>query len=109
MTDLCKNDNPEQIKCALAILGDRYTALLIRSMHDGPKRFKDFEQEIDGISPRTLSQRLTMLEENGIAEKNQCPDSPGRSHYELTESGRDLDAVLHSMAEWSRKHVKVAA
>ena len=108
MTDLCKNDNPDQIKCALAIIGDRYSALLIRLMHDGPARFKDFEEGIEGISPRTLSQRLSMLEENGIIEKNTCPDSPGRNQYELTEAGNDLDKVLHSMAEWSKKHAQTA-
>ena len=105
MSDMCTSDNPEQLKCALAILGDRYTALLIRLMHDSPQRFKDFEKAIPEISPRTLSQRLTMLEDNGIIEKNTCPDSPGRRQYELTEAGHDLDAVLHTMAEWGRKHL----
>ena len=109
MTDLCKNDNPDQIKCALAIVGDRYSAIMIRLMVDGPQRFKDFEEGVEGISPRTLSQRLTMLEDNGIIEKNTCPDSPGRCHYELTEAGRDLDTVLHSMAEWGRKHAQQVA
>ena len=106
MNDMCKNDSPEQIKCALQILGDKYSALLIRLMHDKPQRFKDFEEAIPEISPRTLSHRLSMLEENGIIEKNACPDSPGRCQYELSEAGKDLDAVLHSMAEWSKKHIQ---
>lgn len=106
MNDLCINDSPEQLKCALAIIGDRYSALLIRLMHDEPRRFKDFEAAIPGISPRTLSHRLAMLEENHIIEKTTCPDSPGRNHYELTDAGKDLDSVLHAMAEWSQKHVQ---
>ncbi len=104
MNDMCKNDNPELLKQVLCILGDKYSALLIRLMHDEPQRFKDFENKIEGISPRTLSQRLAMLEEHGVIEKNICPDSPGRFHYELSEAGKDLDEVLHSMAAWSRKH-----
>ena len=105
MKDMCTGDSPEQLKRTLAIIGDRYSALLIRLMHDKPQRFKDFEQAIPEISPRTLSHRLSMLEENGIAEKNTCPDSPGRCQYELSQAGQDLDDVLHSMAEWSKKHL----
>jgi len=103
MTDSCKNDSLDSIRCALGIIGDRYTALLIKSMHDGPMRFKDFEKTIDGISPRTLSQRLTMLEEQKIIEKGTCPESPGRLHYKLTQSGLDLDGVIHSLAEWGKR------
>ncbi len=105
MTDLCTKDKPEELRQALAIIGDKYSALLIRLMHEEPQRFKDFEQAIPDISPRTLSQRLVMLEEKGILEKKTCPTSPGRNHYELTQAGKDLDAVLHSMAEWSKKHL----
>jgi DNA-binding HxlR family transcriptional regulator len=109
MTEMCTNDSPELIKQTLGILGDKYTALLIRLMHDSPCRFKDFEEKIPGLSPRTLSQRLDMLVQNGIAEKTTCPSSPGRYQYELTQAGVDLDDVLHSMAIWSKKHLKVTS
>ncbi len=102
---MCKQDSPEELKQTLEIIGDKYSALLIRLMHDSPQRFKDFETAIPQISPRTLSHRLAMLEDKGIIEKNTCPDSPGRCHYELSDAGKDLDAVLHSMAEWSKKHL----
>ncbi len=105
MTDQCKNDNPELLKQTLEIIGDKYSALLLRLMHDGPQRFKDFEESVEGISPRTLSQRLAMLEERGLIEKNTCPESPGRCHYELTSAGKDLDEVIHSMAMWGKKHL----
>lgn len=104
MTDLCKNDAPDSIKAALEIIGDKYTALLIRYLHESPKRFKDFEDKIEGISPRTLSHRLSMLEEHGIIEKNTCPESPGRCQYELTTSGKGLDEVVHALAKWGRGH-----
>ena len=105
MTNSCKNDSPELIRKALEIIGDKYSALIIRMMHEKPQRFKDLEQAIKGISPRTLSQRLSMLEMHGIIDKAQCPESPGRCHYQLTQSGKDLDQVIHSMAEWSRHNL----
>ncbi len=104
MTNLCKNDGSDSIKTALKILGDKYSALMIKFMHEKPQRFKDFEQNIPGISPRTLSQRLAMLETSGIISKHVCPDSPGRNQYELTQAGQDLDQVIHCMANWGEKH-----
>lgn len=104
MNTLCKNDKPELLAQVLQIIGDKYSALLIRSMHDEPQRFKDFEEKIEGISPRTLSQRLSTLEAQGVICKEVCPESPGRSQYELTQAGKDLDEVLHAMANWSKKH-----
>lgn len=107
MSSLCESDKPELVQQTLEIIGDRYSALLIRLMHDQPRRFKDFEKLVPGISPRTLSQRLAMLEETGIVDKTTCPSSPGRSHYELTQAGKDLDEVLHAMASWARNHLEL--
>lgn len=105
MNSLCIKDNPECIKETLAIIGDKYSALLIRVLNEGPKRFKDFEASVPGISPRTLSMRLAMLEEKGIVSKDMCPDSPGRCQYDLTDSGKELDSVVHAMAEWGTKYM----
>ncbi len=51
MNDMCKNDNPALLKQVLEIIGDKYSALIIRMMHDDPQRFRDFEEKIDGIAP----------------------------------------------------------
>src|SRR6056297_2599720 len=105
MNSLCTNDKPECIKQTLDIIGDKYSALMIRQLNEGPKRFKDFESNIEGISPRTLSMRLSMLEEKGIISKDTCPDSPGRCQYELTNAGKELDSVVHAMAQWGTKYM----
>lgn len=101
MTHKCSGDPPEFIRKALGIIGDKWTALILRRLHEGPKRFTDLENEIEGINPRTLSQRLEKLTDKGLIEKES---NDPRSAYALTEMGEDFDSVLHQMALWGKKY-----
>jgi DNA-binding HxlR family transcriptional regulator len=104
MTPLCDKDNPDNVHSALAVLGDKWSALILKLLHEGPKRFKDFESALDGISPRTLSQRLDRLLEQQIICQETCPDSPGYCEYVLTDKGKALDPVIHAMAKWGHRY-----
>lgn len=84
---------------AMAVIGQKWTALILRDLAGGPQRFADFERSISAINPRTLSRRLDELEASGIVRRLT---SPGR--YELTAKGRDLIPVLEQMAAWGDKY-----
>lgn len=103
MTPLCDQDQPENIESALLILGDKWSALILRLLHASPRRFKDFEHLLD-ISPRTLSQRLEHLQAAGVVERQTCPESPGYFQYHLTKKGLALDPIIHEMALWGKKY-----
>ena len=89
---------------ALAILGDKWTPLIIKEMTACPQNFSDLEKLLVGISPRTLSQRLGKLVDEGIIAKNIYCEHPPRYNYFLTEKGTDLQDILGSMASWSAKY-----
>ncbi|MBC7746463.1 helix-turn-helix transcriptional regulator [Pedobacter sp.] len=92
------------IQSAMDIIGTKWTALLLRDLTSGPKRFSDFERSISELNPRTLSRRLDDLQEHGIVET--CDSLGGGSHlsYRLTKKGEDLLPVLRKMAEWGEKY-----
>jgi DNA-binding HxlR family transcriptional regulator len=92
------------ISCAANILGNKWTALLLRDLAAGPKRFGEFEQSLKGISPRTLSQRLDDLEQEGIITKKSFAEVPPRVEYRLTDKGQDLLPILKSMAAWGARY-----
>lgn len=92
------------IACAANILGSKWTALILRDLSGGPKRFKDFEASLPGISPRTLSQRLDELEAEGVVSKKSFAEVPPRIEYTLTEKGYDLLPILKQMAAWGSKY-----
>lgn len=97
-------EKPGCIKYALEIMGDKWTGLLLRELCVGPRTFSDLEKAVVGISPRTLSQRLDMMQENQIITKNEYCDKPKRCNYALTPKGVELQEILIAMANWSDHH-----
>lgn len=92
------------IASAMKIIGNKWTALLLRDLYSGPRRFGELERSLAGISPRTLSQRLDDLEQCGIILKKSYQETPPHTEYSLTEKGNDLVPVLQQMAAWGTKY-----
>lgn len=92
------------IASAMQIIGNKWTALILRDLTTGPKRFCELEKSVGNINPRTLSQRLDDLEEHGIVTRQSFAELPPRTEYSLTEKGADLIPVLKQMAAWGEKH-----
>jgi DNA-binding HxlR family transcriptional regulator len=86
------------------IVSGKWTLLILRDLGEGPCRFTQLERSLAGISPRTLSQRLRALEEEGIIARHVYPESPPRVEYALTSKGRDLGPIVDAMrcygAQW---------
>lgn len=92
------------VKAATEILGDKWTPHLLRYFtNEETVRFCQLQELTGGINPRTLSARLTYLEETGIIEKLTLETS-SRCEYQLTEKGRDLMPILQNMHNWSEKY-----
>lgn len=92
------------IAAALRVVGQKWTALIIRDLCSGSKRFGELEKSVAGINPRTLSQRLDALERYGIVTKHIFAEVPPRTEYTLTKKGSDLVPILRQMAAWGDKH-----
>ncbi|MFC5186877.1 winged helix-turn-helix transcriptional regulator [Actinomadura harenae] len=88
---------------ALERVGDRWTLLVIRDLLTGAKRFTDLMERLGGITPKTLSQRLRELEDNGIVAADR---EPGRREvwYHLTPAGADLGPVIDTLGQWGLQH-----
>ena len=87
--------------CAVAatadVIGAKWTALLVHDLSEGPRRFTELEHSCRGISPRTLSERLRALENEGIVVRRSYTESPPRVEYELTQKGDDLLPIIEEM------------
>ena len=92
------------IAAAMEIIGNKWTALILRDLFAGPKRFCEFEKSVGTINPRTLSQRLDDLEQHGIITKKSYAEVPPRIEYTLTKKGEDLLPILEKMAAWGTKY-----
>jgi DNA-binding HxlR family transcriptional regulator len=84
---------------AMAVIGDRWTVLILRDALRGLSRFDQFHERL-GCGRMILSQRLAHLVENGVLETQEYQAHPPRHDYRLTEQGRALGGVLMMMAQW---------
>lgn len=92
------------ISGAMEIIGNKWTALILRDLTIGKKRFSELEKSVGGINPRTLSQRLDDLERHGIITREYFAEVPPRAEYTLTKKGQDLIPVLEQMSAWGNRY-----
>lgn len=85
------------------IISGKWTLLIIRDLASGVKRFNQLERSLHGISPKTLSERLRSLEEDGIVLRQTFAEVPPRVEYTLTEKGNDLVQVIESMRTYGKQ------
>src|SRR5215210_4147037 len=106
MSERRMNDVHDCTGCAVAatsdLIGSKWTSLLIHDLSEGPRRFTQLEHACPGISPRTLSERLHMLEVHGIVVRFSYPESPPRVEYELTDKGQALLPIIAAMRRFGR-------
>ena len=87
----------EAVAASSEIIGAKWTSLIIYDLGGGKRRFRELEQLCEGISSRTLAERLRQLEREGIVRRHSYPESPPRVEYELTEKGLALLPIIDAM------------
>jgi DNA-binding HxlR family transcriptional regulator len=75
----------------------KWTLLVLRDLAGGTCRFGELQRSLEGISPRTLSQRLRALEEEGVLERAEYAEMPPRVEYSLTRKGEALLPIVEAM------------
>ncbi len=82
---------------AARMLGDRWTLVILRDLADGPMRFSELENSSEGISPRTLADRLRQMEGAGLISRESFREIPPRVEYSLTSKGAATLPVIDAL------------
>jgi DNA-binding HxlR family transcriptional regulator len=103
-------DDSCSIARSLAVLGERWTPLILREAFLGATRFAEFRDRL-GVAPDVLSDRLATLVEYGVLEREAYrePGSRTRHAYRLTDSGRELQILLGALQQWGDEHLPCPA
>ncbi|QWT19551.1 helix-turn-helix transcriptional regulator [Bacillus sp. NP157] len=91
------------ISRGLALVGDAWSALILRDAGRGMTQFDQFRTSL-GIAPNILSRRLKSLTEGGVLERRRYSERPPRDEYILTEAGTAFLPILAAMGEWGRRY-----
>jgi DNA-binding HxlR family transcriptional regulator len=89
------------VAMASEVLAERWTLIVVRELLAGSRRFNQIRRGVPRLSPTLLKQRLQTLEKAGIVERQAGED--GGFDYLLTQAGRELQSVVHSMGEWGQR------
>ncbi|GAA0491257.1 HxlR family transcriptional regulator [Paractinoplanes deccanensis] len=91
---------------SLAVVGERWSLLIVREALDGARRFGEFHARL-GIAKNLLTTRLDSLVAAGVLRRvpYQEPGSRQRFAYELTEQGEALRPTLVALLEWGDKYL----
>jgi DNA-binding HxlR family transcriptional regulator len=93
------------IETTFRIIGKKWTVLIIREILRGHKQFNRFMENIIGITPKVLTERLRELERHGIIKREIISEYPIRVEYSLTDIGRGFEPVMLSAASFSMKYM----
>jgi DNA-binding HxlR family transcriptional regulator len=91
---------------AIELIGGRWTGALVRLLMGGRARFAELRDAIPEISDRMLSERLRVLETEGIITRHVLPDPPIRVEYELTTKGKELQKSLEAIGHWAERWIQ---
>jgi DNA-binding HxlR family transcriptional regulator len=96
-------DQPCSVARSVAVIGDRWTLMILRDLFLGIRRFEDFERRLR-ISRSIIADRLRRLVDEGVLRKEAYQENPVRHEYRLTDKGRALHPVIMSIVHWGDTH-----
>jgi DNA-binding HxlR family transcriptional regulator len=88
------------VACTADIIGAKWTAVIVHDLSEGPRRFSELERSCPGISPRTLSERLRVLEQDGFIAR---ASERRRVDYQLTDKGEALLPIIDEMRRFGHE------
>ena len=97
-------EGPPGLRLALGRVGDRWTLLVVNALLAGPRRFNELQEQVAGIAPNVLAQRLRQLERDRLVVSAPYSARPVRYAYELTGQGAALAGALRLLANWGADH-----
>jgi DNA-binding HxlR family transcriptional regulator len=102
--DLSHRFDGESVGRTLALVGERWTLLILREAFFGVRRYGQLARNLNIPRP-TLSARLRTLVDAGLLERVPYAHDPDRHEYRLTDAGRDLFPAILALMRWGDAHL----
>jgi len=88
---------------ALNVLGQKWVLRILRVLGDQTQRFCELQDALGGANSATLSQRLKLLEDEGMIERRAISAVPPWVEYSLSAKGADLRAAIADIDRWAER------
>ena len=95
---------PRPLETASAFLSKKWSISLVITIGNfGKLRFNDIERRLEGITAKTLTDRLKELEKEKIVKRKVYSEIPPRVEYSLTKRGMQVMKALIPLIRWAEK------
>ena len=92
------------VRDSLYVIGGKWKLPIIITLMEGPRRFRELQRSLDGITPKVLSKELKELELNAFVVRTVYDTTPVTVEYQLTDYSKTLKPVLNSLRIWGEQH-----
>jgi DNA-binding HxlR family transcriptional regulator len=96
-------------RALLDLLANKWSALAIGALEDGPLRFGELRRRLQGVSPKVLTQTLRRLEDHGILTRVVYPSVPLHVEYSLSDLGMSAAVPLGAVRDWVERNIDKTA
>lgn len=86
-------------------IGDKWTAMVVLCLEDGPRRFNELRVPLRRVTPKVLAETLRSMERDGLITRFAYDENPPRVEYELTPLGRSLLTLVDAARSWCSEHM----
>jgi DNA-binding HxlR family transcriptional regulator len=103
----CRSEEWCALKSTSKILGHKWVPVITYHIYENEEiRFSELQEEIGGITNKTLSNNLDRMQEQGIVNRNVEDDKPVKITYGLTGFGEKLLPLIEEMISWGQNNLK---
>ncbi len=97
---------PDHLLDSAALLSKKWHPAILHLLADrGPLGFSDLEDRLTTISAKVLTDALADLQESELIERRELQQRPLRVQYALTRAGKELAAIVDSLATWGEQYL----
>lgn len=100
---------PCPLTAALAVLGGRWSLIVLYWLAEGTQRFSDLQWLIPDVTQKMLTSTLRRLESAGLVDRRVYPEVPPRVEYSLSKHGRSAQPVIDAVRTWGHHHLEQEA
>jgi DNA-binding HxlR family transcriptional regulator len=93
------------IASALDMVGDKWSLIIVRDLLNGKRRFSQFLDSPERITPSVLTDKLSSLMRHELVVRQLYSERPKRYEFHLTPKGEGMIVILQAMCIWGQAHV----
>ena len=92
------------VEAAIGLIDGKWKSVILFHLLDGTLRFGELKRHLVSITPRTLTNQLREMEEDGLIDRKVYAQVPPKVEYSLTPLGRSMEPILRSLKQWGDAH-----